>query len=104
MLIIVKNSIHAYVRKSYTSGAEFQQIQLKVDKQDLELLTTIVQITDAWFSGLYRHQPLIVWLLETSVLILCWFYNHLDQSDEEIEAWQCELFLILINTTSESTF
>lgn len=37
MYCVVKNRISAQLRKSYVIGAEFQQIQLKINKLKLQL-------------------------------------------------------------------
>lgn len=36
VLNLVINNIHAHVRKSFIAGAEFQQIQLKVETMEME--------------------------------------------------------------------
>ena len=103
VLTLVKNNIHAYEKTSFMDGAEYQLLQLKTDKMEIVLLNyycpndkplnlSSVPVPDSNFVAVgdfNSHSQ-------------SWGYNHLDKRGEEVETWQHDHSLILVNTPSDT--
>ncbi|BFZ07875.1 hypothetical protein BsWGS_10914 [Bradybaena similaris] len=102
VLTLVKNSIPAYVEKSHSGGAEFQQLQLKVNNMELKLLNYYYPNDRSLsLSSLQVPSTNYIAVGDFNGHSQSWGYNHLDQRGEEIESWQDEHSLLLINKASD---
>ena len=96
VLTLVRNNLNASVTKTYMEEAEYQTVKITTtdssftvvnyycpDDKKVALETIQVPNSGFLFSGDFNSQS--------------WGYNYLDKRGEEVEAWQDELHLILVN-------
>jgi ribonuclease HI len=103
ILTLVKNNIHVQEKETSMDGAEYQLLQLKVDKTEIDLLNfycpndkplnlNSIQVPDTNFIAVgdfNSHSQ-------------SWGYNHMDRRGEEVETWQDDHFLILVNRPTDT--
>ena len=101
ILTLVKNTMTALETKVHMDGAEYQTLHIKTDNLEFDLLNYYCPNT----------LPLNMRSIEvTNAFLACgdfnshsqsWGYDHMDARGEEVESWQDENNLLLINQASD---
>lgn len=101
ILTLVKNNINACQLGTYMEGAEYQMLHLKTGSAEFHLLNYYCP----------SDRPLALDTIpEKERLIVCgdfnshsqsWGYDHMDKRGEELENWQDDSRLILINQPND---
>lgn len=101
ILTLVKNNINACQLEVHMEGSEYQMLHLKTDSTEFHLLNYYCP----------NDRPLALDTIpEKERLMVCgdfnshsqsWGYEHMDKRGEELESWQDENKLILINQPAD---
>ena len=100
---MVKSNINAYLRGSSTDFAEYQVVKIKTKTKEIHLV-------NYYCSNNVNLDLLNIPVVRTNFIIVgdfnshsqSWGYNHIDARGEEIEEWQDDNNLILINKPEDT--
>ena len=103
VLTLVRNNIHACETDVHMEGAEYQVVRAKLNETELQILN--------FYCPNDRPLSLETIKVPNSTFIAVgdynshsqsWGYSHMDRRGEEVEDWQDDNHLILINTPNDT--
>ena len=100
---MVKSNINAYLSGSSTDSAEYQVVKIKTKTKEIHLV-------NYYCPNNVNLDLLNIPVVRTNFIIVgdfnshsqSWGYNHIDARGEEIEEWQDDNNLILINKPEDT--
>ena len=103
VLTLVKSNINAYLSGSSTDSAEYQVVKIKTKTKEIHLV-------NYYCPNNVNLDLLNIPVVRTNFIIVgdfnshsqSWGYNHIDARGEEIEEWQDDNNLILINKPEDT--
>ena len=103
ILTLVRNNIHACEETVYMEGAEYQMIRAQLKDTELHILNFYCP-NDRPLSldTIYVPDSRFIAVGDFNSHSQSWGYNHMDRRGEEVEDWQDEHHLVLINSPHDT--
>ena len=96
VLTLVRNNINTCLIDTHMEDSEYQVMEIKADDVDIQLVNFYCP-NDKSVSQYHQHRSLQLYNSHSQ----SWGYQHMDRRGEEVENWQDDNRLLLINSPSD---